>query len=254
LNKILRPKNPYFKSTPSQGKVKIRWGVLIFWLILIGGAVYFFAYSSFFNISDIIVEGTKSVNPDEVKAIAENYQSQEDNLFKYPVEKVEQDIAQKFLLVDKVNVTRGVPKTIKIEVVEREGFLIWQTNGKNYLVDKKGIVFKETEDTFSLPQVVDEQNRPITLGEKILTQNFIKFINSINVNLSKKTKTKIKKIIVRESTFELDVLTDKGWKIIFDTTRSANDQIAALKKILPYAKNKIKDYLDLRVPNWAYYK
>jgi len=227
---------------------------LIFWLILILGGVYFFAYSSFFNIEDVVVEGTRGVNPDEVKSIVDSYRSSEDNLFKFPVEKVENDITSKFTQVGKVNVTRGVPKTIKVEISERDGFLIWQTQGKNYIVDKTGVAFKEAIETFSLPVVVDEQNKAVKLGDKILTKNFVKFITSVNANLEKKTKTKIKKIIVKESTFELQVITDKGWKVIFDTARSADDQINDMVIVLPYTKNKIHEYLDLRVENWAYYK
>jgi cell division septal protein FtsQ len=252
--KIIRPKNPYQDKSSHHERWQIRWGILIFWLILILGGVYFFVYSSFFKITDVIVEGTKTINPDEIKVILENYRAQEDNLFKFPVEKVENEITNKFLLVDKVNVTRGVPKTIKVEISEREGFLVWQAQGKNYLIDKKGIAFKETTDTFSLPVVVDEQNKDVKLGDKILTKNFVKFISEVNSNLEKKTRTKIKKIFVRESTFELDVLTYEGWRVIFDTTQDSEKQILVMAKTLPRFGKKIKEYLDLRIQDWAYYK
>lgn len=251
---LVRPQNPYEKRSSLEGKIKIRWGVLIFWILLLFGGVYFFTFSSFFNIQDEIIEGAKTVNSDEVKSIFDAYRARESNLFRFPVDEMANEIEGKFLQVEKAEVTRGVPKTIKIDITERDGFLIWQSQGKNYVVDKKGIAFKETSDVFSLPVVYDEQNKGVTLGEKILTNSFVKFINQINSDFEKKTKIKIKRITVVESTFELNVVTANGWKVIFDTTRGAESQIDALAKIYPLIKNKVKTYVDLRIKNWAYYK
>lgn len=255
VNLIIRPKNPYIgKAHQSKQRWQIKWGVLIFWIIVILGAVYFFAYSSFFKISDIIVEGTDIIDKNEVLEIVEKHKSENENLFRYPIDDVEKEIKEKYLQINNVNVTRGVPKTIKIQISERKGFLVWQINDKNYLVDEKGIIFRETEDTFSLPIIIDKQVKEINLGDKILTKQFVRFIDKINKNFTKKTKVKIKRIEVPESTFELHVITSKGWKVMFDTTRDADIQINAMKKIYPHIKSDIKKYLDLRTENWAYYK
>lgn len=254
VNKILRPKNPYLKNGERKPRWKIRWGILAFWLFIILGGIYFFRYSSFFNIADIIVEGTKTIGDDEILVIAERYKKENINLFKYPVGEVEGEILENFLQIGEVNVSRGVPKTIKIEVSEREGFLIWQSQGKNYVIDNNGIVFRETDDTFSLPIILDNKNEDVELGKKFLLKNFLKFIVNINKNFIKETKLKIKKMIIEDTTFELNIETTSGWQIKFDTTRDTNEQISALSKVLPHVKRKVKKYIDLRTENWVYYK
>lgn len=251
---IVRPKNPYLKDLQEKPKWRIRWGILIFWLIVIMAGVYFFSYSSFFNISEIIVEGTETVGNDEIIEIAEEYKGDQDNLFKYPVSELEQEITDKFKQIDEVNVTRGVPKTIKIEIVERQGLLIWQTQEKNYIVDKRGVIYRETDDTFSLPVILDTQDKEVNLGDKILTTKFLDLISKINKNFTKKTKLKIKEMTIEDSTYELSVLTTNGWEIKLDSTRDANQQISALAKVLLHIRKKVKQYIDLRTENWVYYK
>lgn len=253
-NVPIRPKNPYLHGGEGKSPFKIRWGVLVFWLIVILGGIYFFRYSSFFNISEIIVEGTKTIGDDEVLEIAEKHKEGNINLFKYPVEDLEGEISDKFYQVDSVNVSRGVPKTIKIEIIEREGFLIWQTQGKNYIIDKKGVVFREIDETLSYPVIFDNKNEVVELGEKILTSKFLSFTSTINKNFTKKTKLKIKKMVIEDTTFELNIETTNGWEIRLDTTRGANDQINSLAKLLPHIRKKVKEYIDLRTENWAYYK
>ena len=253
-NKILRPQNPYLKNARKESGWKIRWGVLLFWLFLILGGIYFFRHSAFFNISDIIIEGTKTIGDDEILAIAEKHKEENTNLFKYPVKEVEKEILEKFLQIDQVNVSRGIPKTIKIEIIEREGFLIWQTQEKNYIIDKKGVVFREIDESLSFPVIVDNKNESVELGEKILSKKFLSFVSIINKNFAKKTKLKIKKMVIEDTTFELNVETTSGWQVKFDTTRDANEQISAVSKVLSHIRKKVKEYIDLRTENWVYYK
>ena len=56
-------------------------------------------------------------------------------------------------------------ETIKVVIVEREGFMVWKSENTNYLVDHAGVIFKETEDTFSLPVVMDKKNEKVNLGD-----------------------------------------------------------------------------------------
>jgi hypothetical protein len=64
-------------------------------------------------------------------------------------------------------------------------------------------------------------------------------------------------IIKSQSVGDLEILTPEGWLIYLDITHPADIQIDALKRVLQeeIKENRSRlEYIDLRVPNRAYYK
>ena len=142
---------------------------------------------------------------------------------------------------------------LEIIVEEHETSLIWQTNGERFLVNRAGVVYDLASPESPLIVVEDLKNVPVSLKQQILTTDFIEFVNFIAANLSRKTPVNIRQIVVPETTFELEVITNEGWKIIFDTTKSADVQLSNLAKILKSGAQP-REYVDLRILDRVYYK
>jgi len=142
---------------------------------------------------------------------------------------------------------------LEIVVEEHETSLIWQTNGERFLVNRAGVVYDIAPPDSPLTVVEDLKNVPVNLKQQILTTDFIEFVNFIAANLSRKTSVNVRQMIVPETTFELEVVTNEGWKIIFDTTKSPDTQLSNLAKILKGGA-KPRQYVDLRILDRVYYK
>jgi hypothetical protein len=62
---------------------------------------------------------------------------------------------------------------------------------------------------------------------------------------------------VKETTFDLHVTTDKGYKLIMDTSRPVEEGTRDLKAVLALLASQKKaptEYVDLRIAGKAYYK
>jgi len=101
--------------------------------------------------------------------------------------------------------------------------------------------------------VEDLKNVPVNIKQQILTTEFIEFVNFISANLSRRTTLNVRQMVVPETTFEVEVVTNEGWKIIFDTTKSPDTQLNNLTKILKGGA-KPRQYVDLRILDRVYYK
>ncbi len=222
---------------------------------LVGGLAYFFVMSNCFKVKIITYEGSVS---NEAKTEVEKIKGQ--NIFAVNNFKLSDRIKEVYPQAYNVNVYKGLPDAIKVVVSERTVALIWQTNGKNFLVDKLGIAFREVGDVSTkeewkkLPIVVDTTNYVIKPGQRLISSRFIDFVSYISDNFTKVEGVKLVKIEVLETSFHPIVVTDLGWKVLMDGNRSPQYQLDDLKKILDKHKAEIKEYVDLRTEGYGYWK
>lgn len=146
-------------------------------------------------------------------------------------------------------------KKLVVIVEEHETTIIWQTNNQRFMVNRFGVVYDVAPDNSPLTIVEDLKNVPINLNQKILTTDFIEFVTSVVSNLPRKTNLVARRIMVPETTFEIEVLTSEGWTIILDTTRSSETQLNNLVRVLKAnAGNPPRQYVDLRIEDRIYYR
>jgi cell division septal protein FtsQ len=106
----------------------------------------------------------------------------------------------------------------------------------------------------TLPVVVDGSNLPVQKGQQVVTANFVTFCNDLLANLPS-TGLSATGLRVQDTTFDLYVKTNKGYQLIFDTTRPAADEIADLKTVLHTLAGKAPtQYIDMRISGKAYYQ
>ncbi len=108
-----------------------------------------------FEVKSVEILGMKEV--DELKVYNMIFQSEDLSMPMIDIEKIRTDIIQNGWVED-VRVTRRLPDTLVVEVVERQPIAIWQHDGKYSLVDRNGIVLEDVVQSnyLGLPLIAGE--------------------------------------------------------------------------------------------------
>jgi len=249
-------KQPKIYSPPKEQKPFVFPRYLkIILVVLIGLAaiIYLIFFSTIFKINNFQIIG--NIPEDSNKKI-ESARGQ--NIFFYSSKELEDGLIKENPQFLNIKVSKGIPNLLRVKIEERSPQIIWKTNGKVFLVDEGGIAFKEipTEESYTLPKVTDNKNINMTIPSQVATSNFTIFIKDLSskVNNDQSYGVSISSFQINETIFQVDAITDKGFKMIFDTTRPLSDQLDAFLKVYKDHKDEIKEYIDLRVEGWVYYK
>lgn len=242
-------------------KLKFRFSIKTFYLILIIVVVILVVYglffSSFFKVENIDFKGANLVDGEKVKKVVMFALNEEPNIFLYNGSNIAAKIKENFPLISEVSIQKGIPDTIRIIIIERQPVVVWQTASKKYLLDKDGFAYLEADANNSkdLPVIIDNQNIPVKLSSRIASRNFLDFVRQMIEKFSPRTNLKAKELKIDETTFDLIIVTTDGYAVYFDTTRSAETELDDLHRVLAHLNgSKPKEYIDLRVEGWAYYK
>lgn len=256
--------NGYFERTPSNKNEALTiplWlpKVAAGWLI-IGFIIWFFTGSSYFKVKDIKIEGQATP---EVKQAIEALRGR--NILWLSVTHPDRVIRQKQPSLKQIQILRGIPDTLRVKLIEREPALIWQTGDSWYTVDATGFVFaksplnKKEDGSFDLPAtdlpvLVDKSNLPVRMASYIIRPSFIVFVNDLRRRLPEEYNLKLVRLEISETIYSLSAVTDAGWSILFHTGRQLEPQLRTLSKVLESKRDEIKEYVDVRVRGWVYYK
>ena len=159
-------------------------------------------------------------------------------------------------LILSVELKRKWFHTLVIVVNLKQPGLGWTTGNQSYLVDRNGTIIDVFPQGSTLPVVIDNANLPVKVNQRIVSTKFVSFVADMAAGLPQ-TGLKPAKIEVKETTVDLYVTTDKNYQIIFDTSRSASDELTDLRGVLATLVAQKKTpaaYIDLRIPSKAYYK
>lgn len=217
-------------------------------LIIFGAVIYTLFYSPIFKIKNIIISGSNSeMLTKEIEKI------KGENIILFKSKEIEEEIIKNFPSAVNVQIIRGLPDTIKIQWEDHIPKIIWATSGKQYLVDGRGLVYKET-DEITLPQVMDNKNLSVSLGDFVVSENFVNFVIDTSGQFEPMFGFKIIHFEINETMFQVDAITDQGWKIIFDTTRPVKNELSDLQKFLESHKDELKEYVDLRIEGKVFFQ
>ncbi len=220
-------------------------------LLLLTGLVYFFLFSSYFKIENVYIVGAEELEP-QVSEIIQKRLTQKSNIFLFSDGAAKAEIADNFSIFNKVEIEKGFPDALKVELVKREPVIICSSLGDQFLIDADGIAFKAEEEVGNLPTV--EKNIDLKVTDKVFSSEFVSFVKELWENFPAKTHLKIEKILVPETDFVIDVYTDRSWRAIFDTTKNCTKQLDNLALILPEIGDQKIEYVDLRLEEKIYYK
>lgn len=108
-----------------------------------------------FEVKSVEILGMKEV--DELKVYNMIFESKDLSMPMVDLEKIRQDIIKNGWVED-VRVTRRLPDTLVIEVIERKPAAVWQHDGKYSLIDSNGIILEDVAqaNAFGLPLIGGE--------------------------------------------------------------------------------------------------
>jgi len=234
------------ESQPLWPRVK-----MVFYLIALLVGLYFVFASPLFKLKQILVEGNKSIPKEDV----EKRFNLGTNLLLLSTKNAQKDLLNVYPQIQNVQIFKGIPDAIKIVIYEKEFKAVWETNGIRYYLSAHGEITKPVGDEKTdLPLIVDKQNFPVKPNQQIASPNFIAFITNISENLNKEVGINPNHYEVAETTFDVNLYTDAGFYVKLNALRSSKKQLENLKKVLAEKRPEIKEYVDLRIDGWAYYK
>jgi hypothetical protein len=244
---VFRPKN-------SKNKIQFNFGYLkyVLYIVIILLGAYFLFYSKYFEIKEVIIEGNSLLTREQIKADM----PAGGNIFLFDSEKLKNTIMTKYPEIKRIDLYRGLPNALKVVVVERDGKLVWQSGDNKYLISSDGDVTRQIVGTEGdgMPVVTDKRALPVETGKRLLSPNFIAFIINVNAGFFEETNIKPKDFMIDETTFDVSLNTEAGFYVKLNSLRSSKKQLGSLKLILVEKRQDIKEYVDLRIDGWAYYK
>lgn len=272
--------NPFFRRKRKKGvlpassgkllKSKWTWRsrlIALTFIIISVGLIWFFYFSSIFNIVSMEVSGNNKITADDIKNLAwkqteENrfFILKQSNLNLFNKDKLAAELNAEYYL-EYLSISKKFPGTIIINLKEKEYSAVWYESDKYYYIDNNGNIFSEAD-----PLQIKQQNYPLieNKGNAKIKDNIVKadegnigYIIGLFKGLNNYNNFKIDRFILDSDVNTVKVKILNGPEIYFNTRENINKQIA---KLLVITGNKLKDnfedkeYIDLRYGDRVYYR
>lgn len=239
--------------------------VLIF--VPIGLFIWLFFFTDVFIVQAITVVDARDETAAAAKEIIEEHVNKlpwGKNIFFVQAQALEAEILNRLPQTRTVHVTRKLPGTIKTIIQEKEPAFLLLSSGNYYYVDATGVVYEEAR-LETLPGTVlptvknDDTSSGVTIGVEAVEETFVDFVLDLHDLVPEYLNVQVGEIHIPSlAAREVHVILDTNWKILFDATRSVQNQMTILQTILrdtvsPEEREAL-EYVDLRVPNRVYYR
>ncbi len=216
-----------------------------------------FGLSQLFAINTVVVKSSSRVG--EIKAEAEKLISaswKQRNLLSFDDADFVLKLQQADPLLRSVGVRRQWFHAIAVTAVLKQPSLGWSTGNQKYLLDRDGSAIGLLASGTTLPVVTDGSNLPVQIGQQVASPRFVAFCMQLVPALSA-SGMGVTGLSVKDTTLDLSVSVNKGYRLVFDTGRDVGEELADLKSVqalLAAQKKTPAEYIDLRIAGKAYYK
>lgn len=193
--------------------------------------------------------------PNTVRAIMEEDWRQGSTLT-LDADKLEGELLKAKPQLKSVEVGRDGLRSISITGTLKSPAVGWSSGGQSYLLDRDGTAIGPLLDRAGMPVVIDGSNLPVKVGQRVASPRFVSFARGVPEGFSRLGLT-FKAMRVQETTYDLTAETARGYRVIYDTSRSLAQQNADLKVVLANLRSQGKtpvEYIDLRIAGKAYYR
>ncbi len=229
----------------------------LFFCALLILAIYFVFFSPFFSVKSVSFSDTKYVSRAELtKVVTESKGFTNNNIITFGFFNFQNRLGE-VTGIKSFQIIREWPNKIEVKIVEKSPTFVWQILDHKYLIDDAGYAWANYEDKYaSLPVIVDTKNVPVKLGDKVVPESFVVFTRDMFNDFESSTGTKITKVEVLDIISDLKVTSAAGWYVYFDTTRTAQNELTSLTRVLKevHDKNSGLEYVDLRIDDRIFYK
>ncbi len=239
-----------------------RWGRVVVpvlaMVVIVVAAAYLALWSNWLSVQSVSVSGAANVPAAEIAAAA---QQQAETRFGpltsrgilvVSTSTLAEQLKQQFPDLATVEVKKRWPSSLQVTVTERRQALAWQSGSRWYLIDQTGMVYQESaSQPAGVVTVVDGSGLPQEVGKQVAGAGFITVLDEIQKQMTT-AGWPVSQFRIPETTFEVQAVTNRGWYVVFDTTRSIAAQVTALKTAL--GTEQPGSYADTRIPGRVYLK
>lgn len=249
-------KNPslyYNKQSQKQKKVNYFLIInIIKFIVPVGLLFYITFFSNIFILKDVQISGNKNIEAQ----IIEKYIPKGQNMLFINSPQIQKEILKQIPEIRNVKIFKGIPNAVKIIIEENTPSLVWLTQNKVYLINNYGVAYRERADynLLNVPIITDRKNVPVSINQKVISDNFISFLLTVNNSITEITNLEVRDYYIEETTVDLYLVTKDNLVIKLDTLRDAKQELENLKIVLLERKDEIKEYVDLRINGWVYFK
>jgi len=241
---------------------------VVAFLLLFG---YGFLFSGIFNVGKIEVLGAETLDEKELEGFVGSLLSKKlwgifpKNHPLFINEKLlEASLESEFPKISQVKFQyRYANDTLRITIQERKAIAYWCQDGHHcFLIDSKGVIYEDAlGDAFSgnlILRIKDETGRQLRKGSRPFSEEGMMLMLDLKEGL--KPEVSINAFVLEPESLGAHYLraeTSAGWYFFADTRTASGDLILKLKTLLAKeigTKVNRLEYVDLRVPNRAYYK
>jgi cell division septal protein FtsQ len=145
---------------------------------------------------------------------------------------------------------------INVTAALKQPSMGWSTGNQHYLLDRDGTAIGVLPLGSKLPVVTDGSNLPVQIGTRVAPARFVAFVTALVPALNAEGYG-VQSMDVKDTTLDLSVATNKGYRLIFDTGRGVEEEMVdlrAVKALLANQKKTPAEYIDLRISGKAYYR
>ena len=253
-------RNPFFHK-PKKGTSKSkRFLFLAIFLVVFFIIIWFFCFSSFWNLDKIEVKGLTRRPDGDLKQLIYNQSElkrykiiKEKNILFFDTLEARKNILNSFNFAN-VEIKTKWPNTINISVFERPYAFIFQEGSANFYASSDAYLIKETPvNTDDLQKYFVLENKTPTSvikNDKVdIPVEYLNFILNLSKSLESYPELKTEKYQIDQGYRSVNVKFANGPTVYFNTKLQAPDQI---ERLMLVKREKIKDnfskvnYIDLR--------
>lgn len=244
-------------------------------LIFVSVVVYVVFFSPFMQITKFEIAGNEELATDELRLESKKIFEgtylgfiPKNNYLLFPVGRIKASLRDKFKKISDIETRKTFPDAFYFKITERKSLLVWCVKDDDcYLMDEKGITYSKVD--FSAPEVVqnhlikifDLSTEGVNLGQKVITDEYLKYILAISEQFKNQVKISIGEQYTTPSAVseEIAIVTDDGTKILLSTQFPLENAIKALEVFLQKRGDSQShlaefEYVDLRGENKIFYK
>ena len=234
-----------------------------------GYLVYLTLFSSIFRLQYVNIAGNDSIPESEIKDLVfKQFESRRglifpgDNYFVFSEKKLRQQLEDLYNL-KKLTINREDKNSIKINIEELPGRVLWVTQGKNLLIDSNGIVIREVpnmDDSLkSAPIIYDLSNVSANVRDHVVNEDLVNLALDVKQRLASFNVPSISidhfAVDGHDATY-IKLVTPQKLEIHLSPKLSTDQQFLKLRTSLD--ENKIDlskiQYINLRVEDQVIYK
>jgi len=263
---VRRIKKPYrVRRKKSIFRSKFFWFNILF-LLITGGFIYLFFFSSLFQLKEIHISGNQKINESEIENLIKERASQNffsllptNSIILVNLGKIKKDALETFPQISEISLKREWPNKLVAEAKERKPVAILCKNDRPcFYIDEEGVIFEEIFQVdpgyLLIKNLIGET--PTKLGETVIEKEVLgSLLDTIN-QLERNFKIEIAEFIIYSSE-RLNAKTSEGWQIYINLKGDLSWQLTklnlVLEKEIPFEKRGNLEYIDLRFSR-VYYK